>query len=259
MPNTDEGKKITDLPAVASVTAQDIVPLLQNGVTAKASIQDLKNFFGSMTISDLTVASTLNDADLLMLAQSGVNKKVTLQTFKTFLTSVDITALANASQATNSDILILEQGSGNRKITLQNLRTYILTGLNLNLPAIPTPINADNGKYLGVAGGAYVLTASSSNTLPVNVAFSTTIPINSPTTMMADTTVAGALTFTPGALIAGSTTYLKLTSNGVNVPNLDAFATYPQTMGWTNTNGAVNLIRFETDGITPFAVITRLS
>ena len=93
--------------------------------------------------------------------------------------------------------------------------------------------------FAGLAGGG----AS-------DIAFSTSIPLSSGSTAyMPQTTVTGALNFTPMAnAVRNSLVYLRLVANGTNTPTFTGFKEWGSSLGYDNRNGIVNQIQFFNDG-----------
>lgn len=93
---------------------------------------------------------------------------------------------------------------------------------------------------VGAGGGA----------APSDVAFSQAIPLtNTAGAYMASHTVAGPLTFTAAAgAVRGALAYLRLTADGVNLPNFAAFKEWGGSSGYDNRNGIVNQVQFFFDG-----------
>lgn len=83
-----------------------------------------------------------------------------------------------------------------------------------------------------------------------DVAFSQTIPLSQPgTAWMAQTNVAGALKFTPGAAaVKGARCYLRMVADGVNAPDFTSWAEWGGSLGYNNTAGLLNEIQFMYDG-----------
>lgn len=86
-------------------------------------------------------------------------------------------------------------------------------------------------------------------TLSSSINFTTAIPFDAPTTLMS-TVVTGALIFTINATGAqgGYGTIVRVTSNGVNIPNIDAFKLVTGSSPYINVAGVVNVFLFWYDG-----------
>lgn len=84
----------------------------------------------------------------------------------------------------------------------------------------------------------------SAGSLPSEVAYSATIPLDG-NKYMEQTLVTGALTLTAGStLVPGAQCTLTLVSNGVNTPTFSGFQKWSGSGAWDNTNGAVNELAF---------------
>lgn len=83
-----------------------------------------------------------------------------------------------------------------------------------------------------------------------DIAFSASVPLTHPgAAYMAQTTVAGPLTFTPAAgAVRGALAYLRLVADGTNAPNFSAFKEWGSSLGYDNRNGIVNQVQFFYDG-----------
>jgi len=86
--------------------------------------------------------------------------------------------------------------------------------------------------------------------LVADVPFSPAIPLSRPgSSYMAASTVTGPLTFTAAAgAVRGALAYLRLTADGVNLPNFSAFKEWGGSSGYDNRAGIVNQLQFFYDG-----------
>jgi hypothetical protein len=99
--------------------------------------------------------------------------------------------------------------------------------------------------YWGTGSGTWTLAS-----------FSTTINLNGQL-YMAPYQISGALAFTPGSLVAGSTLYVQLVADGSHAPTFPGFTEAGGSAGFNNTSGIVNNIQFFYDGAVPYFYATQ--
>lgn len=84
------------------------------------------------------------------------------------------------------------------------------------------------------------------------IAFTPVIPFSG-ITLMAPLTVSGPITFSTAVdKTPLSTTYVRIKSNGVNIPDFSALQATQDSFGWNNTIGVNNLVKFTYDGVKTF-------
>jgi hypothetical protein len=118
-----------------------------------------------------------------------------------------------------------------------------------------TVLNGSSGSGVKVNFGAgtksvFATVAGEQISMVSDAPFSAAIPLTRPgSSYMAAKTVTGPLTFTAAAgAVRGALVYLRLTADGVNLPNLSAFKEWGGSSGYDNRQGIVNQLQFFYDG-----------
>lgn len=128
-------------------------------------------------------------------------------------------------------------------------------------------INGSSGPDQKVNFGAgtktvqQVLTADEINALTgvFDVPFSQSVPLaRAGQAFMQQRAVSGPLTFAPAAAaVRGALVYLRLTADGINVPDFSNFKEWGGSLGYDNRAGIVNQVQFFYDGAEAFVSISQ--
>ena len=211
---------IPQLPAVAAVTGAEQIAAVQNGITVRLTVQQISST--ASNVANLPSASALTGTEQIAGLQNSSSVSITSKQIADFSVK-NVSSLSAASTLTGTEQISILQSGNPVSTTTQNIA---------NIPNAVTP-------------------------------FSLTIPLGSgskympPVAVTAASGVAAAAFTLGSSPTAGTQCTVKLCANGVSSPpTFTGFVEWGASIGWTNTQGAINTISFWYDGTYAYYAIT---